>query len=86
MRQVYQAYARTCDILTHTFFFLNSQLHAIFGAFYSRFLVKVHASVQSCIYMAKIFNIHVDVYLVLKMFDFYFFKSKSRLLLFEQKC
>ena len=36
--------------------------------------------------MAKIFNIHVDVYLVLKMFDFYFFKSKSRLPLFEQKC
>ena len=35
--------------------------------------------------MAKMFNIHVDVYLMLKMFDFYFFKSKSRLLLFEQK-
>ena len=44
MRQVYQAYARTCDFLTHTFFFLNSQLHAIFCAFYSPFLVKVHAS------------------------------------------
>ena len=38
---------------------------------------------QWAIYMAKMFNIHVDVYLVLKMFDFYFFKSKSRLLLFE---
>ena len=35
--------------------------------------------------MAKTFILHGDVYLVLKMFDFYFFKSKSRLLLFEQK-
>ena len=26
--------------------------------------------------MAKIFNLHVDVYLVLKMFDFYFLKVK----------
>ena len=36
--------------------------------------------------MAKIFNHHGDDYLVLKMFDFYFFKSKSRLPLFEQRC
>ena len=36
--------------------------------------------------MARIFNPRGDVYLVLKMFDFYFFKSKSRLPLFEQKC
>ena len=26
--------------------------------------------------MLKIFNLHVDVYLVLKMFDFYFLKVK----------
>ena len=36
--------------------------------------------------MAKIFSLHGDDYLVLKMFDFHFFKSKSRLPLFEQKC
>ena len=36
--------------------------------------------------MAKIFNHPGDDYLVLKMFDFYFFKSKSRLPLFEQRC
>ena len=36
--------------------------------------------------MAKIFSLQGDDYLVLKMFDFHFFKSKSRLPLFEQKC
>ena len=35
--------------------------------------------------MAKILNLHGDDYLVLKMFYVYFFKSKSRLPLFEQK-
>ena len=36
--------------------------------------------------MAKILNLHGDDYLVLKMFYVYFFKSKGRLPLFEQKC
>ena len=36
--------------------------------------------------MAKIFNHRGDDYLVLKMFDFYFFKSKSRSPLFEKRC
>ena len=36
--------------------------------------------------MARIFNFHGDVYLVLKMFDFLLFKSKGRLPLYEQKC
>ena len=35
--------------------------------------------------MAKILNLHGDDYLVLKMFYVYFFKSKGRLPLFEQK-
>ena len=40
---MYLACARTCDFLTRTFF-LNSHSHAIFGAFYSRFLVNVYTS------------------------------------------